>query len=266
MQKLDIRGENIAFIHADMKESLPGRDENLTVYLENAWQQMGGNIALVVIDVWRNLKRSAPRGTDMDAVIYDQVGEINAFCNKHHAAVMILHHTRKASKESAFQETKSDGLSGSNALAGAMKGGIWMITGKEDEDKTLYVQLKAAAGSADHAVTWSKATCEWSLDGTVFDRERQKYLQDPVRLAVLEMLGNDTEMKPTAQEISDKIAEMSGISYPAVDVGRRLTAIKNSMLKLDKIEVGNRTGKTVKYYPVKRVKDALSWKGEQQEI
>lgn len=274
MTKVGMTGKDIFFMHSDLKTStgesaLPGRKENLTEYLDNVSDQLGGGIALVVVDVWRNLKRPTPRGEDPDTVIYDQVGEINAFCNKHHAAVMILHHTRKASKESAFQETRSDGLSGSNALAGAMKGGVWMIGGKENEPRSLYVQLKAAAGSGEHAIAFDRASCSWSLDGNIMERKKQEYMSDPVRLAILAMIGTDSQIKLTSQEISEKITEMDGGSYTrlaAPDVGKRINIIRADMARYDRLEVGQRTGKTDKYYPIKRIKDyALNFDGTPEE-
>lgn len=259
--KTSVHGRNIAFLYADSnKDDLPGRKDNLTEYLEDANERLGGDIALVIIDVWRNLKRPVPRGEDPDTVIYDQIGELNAFCYKHHAAVMILHHTRKATKETGLQETRSDSLSGSNALAGSMKGGIWLLGGKEGEQRTLYVQLKAAAGSGEHDVIYDKAECRWSIDGNVLERKRQEYLDDPVRRAIIALIGTDSQIKLTSQEISSKIAEMNGGKYTtmtAPDVGRRINAIRYDMEHYDWLAIGQRTGKTDKCYPITRIKKIM---------
>ena len=146
-------GSHLFFTHQS-----PRQDEGGKGAVER-WLVEHPDARLVVIDTWAKFKPTRKGRKDLYEEDYRDASDLKELADKHHIAILAIHHARKA-----FAEDAVDEVSGSNGLTGAAdtiltlrrnrnrKDAALSITGRDVEEKEL-------------AVWFDRNTCRWEVRG-----------------------------------------------------------------------------------------------------
>lgn len=160
------------------------------------------NIALVIVDVLKNIRPSQRRNQGAYDFDYETIEAIRQQALAHKASFLIVHHTRK-------MQDLTDGfndISGSTGILGACDF-VWMIKKKkrEDENATLYVTGRDLE-ALELRVTFDKKAFRWKYLGTAEEIEAQErqedYESNSIIVSIKKLLAtHDGAWQGTAGEI-----------------------------------------------------------------
>jgi hypothetical protein len=145
------------------------------------WIDSTENPRLVILDTLAGVKPIRTReGYTED---YESLVELHRLANEKNASIIDLHHTRKMEADDPV-----DTVSGTLGLAGCADSVL--ILGRTSAGTTLYVRGRDIE-EAEHAVTFDKINCRWTILGSAADvhrsNERGKILN--VLFEAIELLG-----------------------------------------------------------------------------
>ena len=127
------------------------------VHIEE-WLKAHPEARLVIIDTLQKM-RPAQKGGQKDGYAddYEALGPIKTLADRYAVAVLVLHHSRKASAESPFDE-----ISGTLGLTGAADGMFLLQRDHESETAALYVTGRDIEEET-LSLAWDDANCLWSI-------------------------------------------------------------------------------------------------------
>jgi len=167
-----------------------------------AWMQVHPDTVLIVADILQNIRpRRDPKANPYDED-YEAVKPFNEFAEKHHVAMIIIHHTRKAKADDVFDE-----ISGSTGLVGGVAS-MWVI-GRAPDSATESVFAMRGRDLLDDeplALTWDSYYCRHMVAGNAVD-----YAVSSERRAVLEVMDDDAQYTPK------ELAAQCGKSVTAIN-------------------------------------------------
>lgn len=115
---------------------------------------------------------------------YETLTELHRLANERGLAVLVLHHTRKMEADDPI-----DTISGTLGLAGCADTAL--VIQRTSQGTTLYVRGRDIE-EAEHAVTFDKPTCRWTILGAASEVHRSD-----IRKSILNVLRQQAEpMKP----------------------------------------------------------------------
>lgn len=207
------------------------------------------SIKLVVVDVFKKIRRPAKKGQDGYDRDYDDLTELEEIAEQFKICILLIHHTRKMKDPSdPFNE-----LSGSTGLTGSVDGS-WVIAKKHrnDPDAVLYTTGRDI-DSLELAVKFDKASMKWTSAGTLEDVEMQKlvneYHSSPITKTIMKLLEqNSGEWSGSATDIIEA-AKFFGyyIQKDATWTGRQISEWQ-TLFEFDGITVTNGTEGRRKVY------------------
>jgi hypothetical protein len=133
-----------------------------------AWLKAHPGARLVIVDTLQKF-RPAQRGAQKDGYAddYEAVSAVKNLADRYAVAVLILHHSRKASAESPFDE-----ISGTLGLTGAADAIVVLQRDQEASTAALYVTGRDVEEETLQ-LTWNDAGCLWSVAGREAGINRQ---------------------------------------------------------------------------------------------
>ena len=140
---------------------------------------------LVILDTLASVK--PVRTTSGYTEDYESLTHLHRLANDVGVAILVLHHQRKSEADDPL-----DTISGTLGLAGCVDTPI--ILSGSSQGMTLYVRGRDIE-EAEHAVTFDKTTCRWTIVGDAAEVQRSD-----TRTKILEVLGR---AKPNAMGPSD---------------------------------------------------------------
>ena len=164
------------------------------------WLNDNPDAALVVIDTYQKLRPPVGRGEDRYALDYHHVGALKDLADRHHVALLLLHHTRKP----IGGDDPLDEVLGSTGLTGAADAVLVLRSEVGKADAVLYLRGRDLP-EAEHALTHDRETGRWSRLG-----EAAEVRRSPERDLILAVLAakQSTGMKP--KEIAVATAKSGG--------------------------------------------------------
>lgn len=166
----------------------------------SAWLAAHPDTRLVVVDTFQRLRGPVPGNQGLYAADYAAAGELKGLADRHGVAVVLVHHTRKASADDPL-----DTVNGTAGLAGAADTTLVLRREAGRADASLYVRGRDVP-EAEHALSFDPLTCAWTLLG-----DAGEYRQSEERRAILDLLRGSPE--PLAPK---RIAEALGKKDGAV--------------------------------------------------
>jgi hypothetical protein len=153
-----------------------------------AWIEQADNPRLIVLDTLAGVKPTkTQQGYTED---YESLAALHRLANEKGVSIIVLHHTRKMEADDPV-----DTVSGTLGLAGCADSVL--VLNRSSQGATLYVRGRDVE-EAEHAVTFDKHGCRWTILGNASDvhrsNERGKILD--ALLTATELLG--------PQQISDR--------------------------------------------------------------
>lgn len=113
---------------------------------------------LVIVDVFAKVKPPRSRNADPYAEDYAALEGLHALAQAYHVAIVVIHHTRKASAEDVYDE-----LNGTSGLAGAADTLIVLQRPRDESEGVLHVTGREIENETSYAVRFSHETCAWQL-------------------------------------------------------------------------------------------------------
>lgn len=192
--------------------------------------------SLIIIDTLQMVQSKQGKNEDAYSHTYKLLNAIRPIFTKYNACVMLVHHTRKASKDDT---EPFETFLGSQALAGATDG-MYIIKKKfKDEVGTLYGRGRDFE-EFEFAIKRDKNTCKWMNLGEADDIEdikvRESYESSPITITIKykleKLLKDNAEMVKdyvvTAKEMKNEVYDYTG-EY----IGRNEKAFMTEVTKLD---------------------------------
>jgi hypothetical protein len=146
-----------------------------------AWIEQTDNPRLIVLDTLAGVKPvKTQQGYTED---YESLAALHRLANEKGVSIIVLHHTRKMEADDPV-----DTVSGTLGLAGCADSVL--VLNRSSQGTTLYVRGRDIE-EAEHAVTFDKHACRWTILGSAVDvhrsNERGKILD--ALLTATELLG-----------------------------------------------------------------------------
>lgn len=168
------------------------------------------NTKLIIVDILARIRPPRQRGGDIYEEDYNLIQRLNALAYKHRIAIVVVHHTRKAKADHAFDE-----IAGSRGITGGA-GASWMIKRISSTDAQLLVEGRDIQLSEEEedgiALHWDAASARFVYAGSALALR----LSDE-RKAILDVLSDD---QPHA------------LKDIAATIGRTVTNTQNILSKL----------------------------------
>ena len=149
----------------------PKGQEGIT-QLEN-WMVYYPDTILVVCDILQNIRPARQKNANPYDEDYEAVKPLNQFGERHHAAVIAIHHTRKAKADDVFDE-----ISGSTGLVAGVAG-MWVI-GRDPKGpgSILSIRGRDIVIDDDLLLTWNEYDCRFMLDDSSEERNLSQERRD----------------------------------------------------------------------------------------
>jgi len=151
-------------------------------YIER-WLKGHPDARLVIIDVWAKVKPPQRRNGDLYAEDYAAASSLKAVADHYGVAVVVVHHTRKASAEDV-----NDEISGTTGFAGACDTLMVIQRARGEAEAALHVTGRDIEVDGQHALRFDQALCIWSVmtaEEAAHAREEALSSQRKAILAVL---------------------------------------------------------------------------------
>jgi hypothetical protein len=174
----------------------PRLDEGADAELDT-WLTDHPATRLVGIDVLARLRPPSTGNGNLYQLDYWTLASLKAVADKHNVALMVVHHSRKASADDPL-----DTISGTAGLAGAADTALILTREKGRADGNLYVRGRDVP-EADYALGFDPVTCQWSLLG-----DAAEYRLTAGRAEVVELLRTHGPMGP--KDIADALGAERG--------------------------------------------------------
>ena len=129
-----------------------------------AWANSVANPKLIVLDTLAGVRPDRSAKDTLYDGDYKALAEIHAWANEKGIAVIILHHTRKMEADDPLNS-----VSGSLGLVGCAD--TTLVVARSSQGTTLYVRGRDIE-EAEHAVTFNRDTCRWTIMGDAAEIRR----------------------------------------------------------------------------------------------
>lgn len=153
---------------------------------------------LVVVDTFQKLRGPVSANQNLYAGDYAAAGELKRVADDSGVALVVIHHTRKATADDPL-----DMVSGTAGLAGAADTTLVLRKEIGRSDANLYIRGRDVP-EADHALTFGPESCSWCLlgDAAIYRRSQE-------RQAIIALLADSPEpMRPKA--IAEALGKKDG--------------------------------------------------------
>lgn len=97
------------------------------------------DLSIVIVDTLASIRGDVPGGSNVYQQDYNVVNELKRFADAHHVAVILVHHTRKASQKDA---DFFDRINGSTGLTGAADTVLFLDAKRGEDDAILRVESR----------------------------------------------------------------------------------------------------------------------------
>lgn len=141
------------------------------------WIESHPNTRLVIVDTWVRFRPAKIRGADSYEEDYRAAADLKAVADKHGAAILGIHHCRKA-----LAEDPQDEISGTLGLSGAADAIVVVRRTRGRQDATLFCTGRDIE-EQELALRWDAEYCLWSILG-----QADEYRLSSDRAAVLRVL------------------------------------------------------------------------------
>lgn len=171
--------------------------DNLHIYTEwprgeagilqlEAFMEHYPDTILVVCDILQNIRPARVKNANPYDEDYEAVKPLNQFGERHHAAVLALHHTRKAKADDVFDE-----ISGSTGLSAGVAG-MWVLGRMPNgPESILAIRGRDIVIDDDMALEWDDYYCRFTITGNAEERSMSQE-----RRAVLDLMSDTGEYTP----------------------------------------------------------------------
>lgn len=227
------------------------------------WLKNHPDARLVVIDVLAKVRPPRKRGADLYLEDYAVMSSLKALADRYHVAVLVIHHTRKASAEDVYDE-----LNGTMGVAGAADT-VWILQRPRGEDiGTLHITGREIEEEGQIPLRFDKATCAWQVMNEqeiatqreqAMSAERRDILDvlkasekplGPAEIAIALRINPEADLKAYAAHrvllgkmVDDKqIARMERGVYTTNDRLQRLQRLQSTHESASNQGLGNVTG------------------------
>jgi AAA domain/IclR helix-turn-helix domain len=126
------------------------------------WIETTGNPRLIILDTLAGVKPIRTREGYLED--YESLAALHRLASETGVSILVLHHTRKMEAEDPV-----DTVSGTLGLAGCADSVL--ILARSSQGTTLYVRGRDIE-EAEHAVTFDKINCRWTILGSAADVHR----------------------------------------------------------------------------------------------
>lgn len=177
-------------------------DTGLIDQLE-AWMTDHPSTRLIVVDVYARVKPKAD--DDVYKSDYNALVKLQEFAVKHHIAIILVHHTRKASTPAGGDWI--DSVNGSTGLTGAVDT-LWMIErAAHSNDLVLHVKGRDTMGELEVGFSLDDIDAPWKLRGDDVEEETLSAVQSAI---IRSLTVTSPELTPR------QLADVTGVKYSTI--------------------------------------------------
>lgn len=186
------------------------------------WLTEHPDARLVVIDTLAKMRKKQSGNSNLYADDYEVGSELKQLSDKHHVAVVLVTHVRKAESQDPLEM-----VTGTLGLVGGMDGILVLKRARGEGTATLYVTGRDVPEDKYYGLIWNKDTCRWTIEGSAKDLQMSE-----ARKEIVSLLGR--EKRPmAAKEIADTLGRK-------LDATRRLLPDMVHDEVVDQIKEGQR--------------------------
>lgn len=166
----------------------------------DGWLNEHPDAKLICVDTFQRIRPPAGKNENAYAADYRACGQLQAWAMKHGICLLLVHHTKKGINPGDVFES----ISGSTGIMGAADT-VLTITKKARfaEEATLSITGRDV-NAAEYIAVLNQCTHKWELQGTIEDRDRQTFQENPAVKTIKE-LTEQGPWKGTITELADEV-------------------------------------------------------------
>ena len=153
----------------------PRQDKDGLVFIRE-WMDSVPAPTLVIIDVWVRFRTPIGNSRSQYDHDYETAAEVKAMADKYGAAIMPVHHCKKAAAEDVLEE-----ISGTFGLAGCADGALILTRARGECEANLFV-VGRDVEEDDLALEFDPKTCCWFSHGKAKERTESLLKQNLIAL------------------------------------------------------------------------------------
>ena len=139
------------------------------------WLKANAGARLVVIDVLAKVRQPRSKHGDIYAEDYAVMSPLKDLADRYHCAIVVIHHTRKATAEDVFDEIRD-----SSGLTGACDAVMVLQRARGESDGTLHLTGRDVEEKA-FGLGFDSDTCLWVMQGDAEDVKQSRERADVLR-------------------------------------------------------------------------------------
>lgn len=178
------------------------------------WLQDHNDARLVVVDTYIKIRQTRKANADIYEADYQAINAYREMAERHKVAILLIHHTRKASADDPF-----DAILGTTGVGGSIDSGLILKRERGKADAALHVAGRDTE-EREIALKWDHDLAQWTMLG-----DAEEFRANVLKQAIINALKRDGGSL-TPKEVSDSI----GDSIPGVTPG----SVRQCMYRMGK--------------------------------
>lgn len=183
----------------------PTIDEGLIDYLQSHLE-MHPDIKFIIIDTFQKIINGNINSYNR---MSSDVGKLKEFADDNGVCILLIHHSKKSKSRDVFNE-----IQGSIGINGTVDTMIVLTKSKDNPFDVVFSATGRDIENIEKVIRFNKKKCQWEVIAeyeSLEDKQYQEYIDDPIVIAVKQLLSEQEEVTITATDLYNKILEINGM-------------------------------------------------------
>lgn len=183
----------------------PTIDEGLIDYLQSHLE-MHPDIKFIIIDTFQKIINGNINSYNR---MSSDVGKLKEFADDNGVCILLIHHSKKSKSRDVFNE-----IQGSIGINGTVDTMIVLTKNKDNPFDVVFSATGRDIENIEKVIRFNKKKCQWEVIAeyeSLEDKQYQEYIDDPIVIAVKQLLSEQEEVTITATDLYNKILEINGM-------------------------------------------------------
>lgn len=179
--------------------------EGLTDYLQSQLE-MYPDIKFIIIDT---LQKVINGNINSYNRMSEDIGKLKEFADDNGVCILLIHHSKKSKSRDVFNE-----IQGSIGINGTVDTMIVLTKSKDNPFDVVFSATGRDIENIEKVIRFNKKKCQWEVIAeyeSLEDKQYQEYIDNPIVIAVKQLLSEQEEVTITATDLYNKILEINGM-------------------------------------------------------
>lgn len=224
------------------------------------------DLKLIIIDTFQKIRGTERKSENQYAHETREGGYLHEFALENNLAIVLVHHVRKMVDPS----DPFNNIGGSNGIIGATDTNIVLTREARNSENTVLNITGRHIEDQEIVIAFNKATCHWEKKGSAEEirafKEREAYLNHPLRKGIVAYLTHNAELKGYVSNIKE---ECQRLGYTVKETAQKANEwIEKNKYRLEEegicIDTHTSSGHSSNSYTIKKIEDCVPFEEESE--